>query len=129
MGFEPTPRQAGLRPQRSVSTPSPRSQNEPYLTSLFRIVLSVGNSSGLTQKGTRVCTLHPAGSDQDKAEEGGFEPPVEFPLQRLSRASASTTRPPLRTLYGGGGRSRTYDVSYVTVLQTAAFAARHTPPY
>ena len=29
---------------------------------------------------------------------------------------------------GGGGRSRTYDVSYVTDLQSAAFATRHTPP-
>ncbi len=29
---------------------------------------------------------------------------------------------------GGGGRNRTYGVSDVTDLQSAAFAARHTPP-
>ena len=29
---------------------------------------------------------------------------------------------------GGAGRDRTYGVSYVTDLQSAAFAARHTHP-
>ena len=29
---------------------------------------------------------------------------------------------------GGAGRNRTYGVSYVTDLQSAAFAARHTSP-
>ena len=52
---------------------------------------------------------------------------VTIPL--LRRDKPVCVHEHLGTKFGGGGRNRTYVVSYVGDLQSLAFAAQHTPPY
>ena len=65
--------------------------------------------------------------DIDLAEAVRFELTEHFCSSVFKTGAISQTLPHFH-LIGGCGRNRTYGVSHVTDLQSAAFAARHTHP-